>query len=223
MQTTNRTAFAALPPHLVIDSAFGADLADRLLAFAIAREADFLDTSVGRNKTESGNGLINKAIRSSRAIRDFGSLRPELEAAFHAVLPHAVSQLGLAEDPPDRLALELAAHGDGDFYRRHIDTFVGNSKPKSNRALTGVYYVHSTPRAFSGGALRLHSILPVEQGGASIDIEPVHDRLLLFPAWVPHEVCTVTCPGGDFADARFAINCWYLREAPDPTGPERKI
>ncbi len=86
-----------------------------------------------------GNGLINKAIRSSRAIRDFGSLRPEREAAFRAVLPRAVSQHGLTEDPPDRLALELAADGDGDFCRRHIDMFVGNSKPESDRALTGVY------------------------------------------------------------------------------------
>lgn len=212
MQMTTPSAFAALPPHLVIDRAFGADLADRLLTFAIAREADFLDTRVGRMTTDAGDGRVDRAIRSSRAIRDFGALQPELEEAFRAVLPRTVSQLGLADDSPDRLALELAAHGDGDFYRRHIDTFVGDSKPKRNRFLTGVYYVHSKPRAFSGGVLRLHSILPIEKGGAYIDIEPVHDRLLLFPAWVPHEVCTVSCPGGDFANARFAINCWYLRK-----------
>lgn len=207
LSTAALSAFSGLPPHLVIDEAFGADLAARLLAFAVEREADFVSSMVGRGDGKTGGVYQN--IRRSRTIRDFGALQPELEEAFLAMLPRALSGLGIAPFVPEKLSLELAAHGDGDFYRRHIDTFVGAKAPTTRRVVTGVYYVHAVPRGFTGGALRIHSILPVDQGGNCKDIEPANDRLLLFPAWVPHEVCPVHCPDGSFAQSRFAINCWY--------------
>lgn len=105
--------------------------------------------------------------------------------------------------------MELAAHGDGDFYRRHIDTFIRGEVTGTDRVLTAVYYFHARPKAFTGGELRLHSFRSPDDGGSWVDIEPAHDSLLLFPAWAPHEVRPVSCPGGDFAQSRFAINCWY--------------
>ncbi|MFP5453975.1 MAG: 2OG-Fe(II) oxygenase [Alphaproteobacteria bacterium] len=211
MQTKTRSAFAALPPHLVIDGAFGADIAEQLLAFAIAHEVEFVDSGIGNRKGKSEPTKIDKAVRNSRSIRDLGLLQTTVEKAFDAALPRAISGLGLAPFAPTSLSIELAAHGDGGFYRRHIDTFVGNARSASDRVLTGVYYFHDTPKGFSGGALRLHSLLPVEQGGTCTDIEPANDRLLLFPAWVPHEVCEVHCATGVFRRSRFAINCWYNR------------
>ncbi|WP_165323804.1 2OG-Fe(II) oxygenase [Rhizorhabdus phycosphaerae] len=207
VSATPLSAFSGLPPHLVIDDAFGADLAARLLAFAVEREGDFASSMVGHSESKSAG--VHQHIRRSRTIRDFGALRDDLEKAFLAMLPRALSHLGIAPFVPESLSLELAAHGDGDFYRRHIDTFVGATAPRTRRVVTGVYYFHAVPRIFTGGALRFHSILPVEQGGNCKDIEPANDRLLLFPAWVPHEVCPVQCPGGSFAQSRFAINCWY--------------
>jgi Rps23 Pro-64 3,4-dihydroxylase Tpa1-like proline 4-hydroxylase len=41
------------------------------------------------------------------------------------------------------------------------------------------------------------------------DVEPLHNSLVVFPAWLPHEVLKVSCPSGRFADSRFAINCWF--------------
>ncbi len=134
------------------------------------------------------------------------------------MLPRAIDALGLAPFALAGLSMEMAAHGDSDFYRRHIDTFTGSDRAGRDRALTGVYYFHATPKGFSGGELRLHSIRPAEQGGTFADIEPVHDRLLLFPAWAPHEVRPVSLPDGAFAQSRFAINCWYNREAAAATG-----
>ncbi|GGB64242.1 prolyl 4-hydroxylase subunit alpha [Tistrella bauzanensis] len=175
----------------------------RLLAFALSREAAFSDTTVGKRKIEGGQ------IRRSRVIRDFGDVNAPLEAAFRARLSQAITALRVPPFTLDSLSLELAAHGDGDFYRRHIDTFIGGEKTATDRILTGVYYFHALPRAFTGGELRLFSLRPIEHGGAHLDIEPPCDSLLLFPAWAPHEVLPVSCPEGNFAQSRFAINCWY--------------
>jgi SM-20-related protein len=34
------------------------------------------------------------------------------------------------------------------------------------------------------------------------------DSLLVFPSSARHEVETISCPGGAFADSRFAVNIW---------------
>ena len=207
ISTSTPSAFAALPPHLVLQNAFDPALVERLLAYVAAREGDFFDTGVGRN------GVIDKTVRSSRKIRDFGTLGDALESAFIAALPQAISALGLAPFELAGLSLELAAHGDGDFYSRHIDTFIGEHRQNNDRVLTGVFYFHNQPKAFEGGALRLYSPLPVDKGGSYTDIEPAHNSLLLFPAWAPHEVRAISCKNGGFAQSRFAINCWYNRQA----------
>ncbi|KQX19303.1 MULTISPECIES: 2OG-Fe(II) oxygenase [unclassified Sphingomonas] len=206
MKSSTLTAFSALPPYCLIDAAFGADLAAQLLEFVLERESVFTDATVGRNAGKA----VRKTIRSSRTTQDFGALHDTLEDRFRSVLPAVLSRLGLAPFALTGLSMELAAHGDGDFYHRHIDTFVASTASGVDRVLTGVYYFHAMPRAFSGGELRLHSLRAVEHGSTHVDVAPQNDRLLLFPAWAPHEVRPVSCPGGAFAQSRFAINCWYL-------------
>lgn len=198
-------AFTAPPPHMVAENAFGADVVERLLAFAMTREAEFSDTRIGKQ------AKLDKAIRSSRVCGDFGPLQQELEGHFTGKMAAAVSVLGLSAFELEGLSMELVAHGDGDFYHRHIDTFVGTERSDTERVLTGVYYFHGRPKAFEGGELRLFSPLPPEEGGSYVDIAPLNDRLVLFPAWVPHAVRRTSCPGGGFAQSRFAINCWYRR------------
>ncbi|QDX25061.1 2OG-Fe(II) oxygenase [Sphingomonas suaedae] len=206
MNAKTFSAFSAPPPHWVVDAAFGAELAARLLKFVLEREPVFADTTIGN----TANKFVRKSVRSSRATQDFGDLRAEVEARFRARLPAAISRLGLAPFALKGLSMELAAHGDGDFYHRHIDTFVASGPPRPDRILTGVYYFHATPCGFTGGDLRLHSLRSADDGGSHVDIAPKNDRLLLFPAWAPHEVRPVSCPDRDFGQSRFAINCWYL-------------
>lgn len=205
------TAATALPgftrpgPHLVLKDAFGPAMVERLLAYAVSREADFLESVVG------ADGRVDKSVRRSHRLGVCGPLRPAVEAGFQSALASALSAFGIAAFEPTSLALELAVHGDGDFYGRHIDTYVRPAQKRGYRVLTGVYYFHAEPKAFRGGELRLHSLLPVEEGGSHVDIDPASDSLVLFPSWVPHEVRPVSCPGVDFARSRFAINCWYNR------------
>ena len=203
MTSSTPSAFSAIPPHLLIENAFGGDMVARLLAHTMEQEDAFGTTTVGREKAQ------NSQIRRSRVTRDFGPMKADVEAAFLAYRQQAISALRLAPFVVESLSMELAAHGDGDFYRRHIDTFIGQEKAATDRILTGVYYFHTVPKAFTGGELRLFSLRPPEHGGSYQDVVPSCDSLLLFPAWVPHEVRPVSCPGCSFAQSRFAINCWY--------------
>lgn len=199
-------AFEEPPPHHRIPGLMGSAMVERLLELALMQEEKFVPTRVG-----NGNGgEVNPSIRSSLLLRDFGGLRVELEARFTAILDEAVRALRLSPIRLHRLELELVAHNEGAFYGEHIDTFTARPDAQSDRALTGVYYFHRPPKAFSGGDLRLHAIAPAADGARHFtDIPPDQDLFVLFPSWVPHEVRKVSCPSGAFADSRFAINCWY--------------
>src|SRR5262249_43378463 len=126
------------------------------------------------------------------------------------LVPRLIAELGITSlVPSNHIELELVAHGNGAFFKRHIDTFTGAAaNDKSKRLISGVYYFHSEPKAFSGGVLRLYRFGRVENGDDFIDIQPEQNVLVAFPSWAPHEVLPVTCPSGRFADARFSVNCW---------------
>lgn len=199
-------AFQAPAPYRIVRNFLGDELIERLLAHALASREDFAPTRVG-GKT----GREDREIRISLVLRKLGPLKDELKARFRAIADWSVAEFRLSPFDLDSMEIELVAHGDGAFYARHIDTATGDPELTSDRVLTGVLYFHALPRRFGGGELRMHSILPPEQGGRHEDIEMERDMLLLFPSWAPHEVRPVSCPSGDFADHRFAINCWYRK------------
>ena len=66
----------------------------------------------------------------------------------------------------------------------------------------------TTPKGFSGGDLRIGSLTSDEV----VDIEPEHNKLVIFPSFVPHEVLRIDRPSGRFADSRFAVNLWLCKK-----------
>lgn len=204
-------------PFRIIRNFLGDALADGLLAYALDHEDAFTESKVW----VSGQGRIEPEIRISRTLNTLGPWRDTLEGRFLAVQDWAAENLQMAPFTVGGLELELAAHNDGDFYGRHIDTHLDADKDPSvpakraDRVLTGVYYFHARPKGYGGGDLRMQSILPAEQGGRFIDITPEHDMLLLFPSWAYHEVRPVTCATKAFGDSRFAINGWFRRRPPE--------
>ncbi|MBU0724712.1 MAG: 2OG-Fe(II) oxygenase [Alphaproteobacteria bacterium] len=194
--------FAQPAPHRVSRNFLGPDLIARLLAHVEAKRDAFTPTQIS-------SGKIDPDIRVSWLLRDLGGLRDALAARFLAIMDPMIADLRLSPFDLGRLEMEIVAHGDGAFYRRHIDTQTGAADRATDRALTSVLYFHAEPQNYSGGELRLHSILPLEEGGCFLDIMPEQDMLLLFPSWAPHEVRPISCPSGAFMDQRFAINCWY--------------
>lgn len=204
-------ARAIIPPYLVLRDFLPEETVAGLIDFALAHEADFAPTGVRPNK----DGAIRPSVRLSLGTRDLGPFRPILEKKVLEQVPGVVSTLGATPIESPKLELQLVAHNDGAFYKRHIDTQTASDR-HAIRMVSGVYYFHVQPRAFSGGALRLHAIGVPDQR-AFVDIEPTHNSLLVFPSWAPHEVMPIACPSKRFADSRFAVNCWVYRtrtEAP---------
>lgn len=205
MSEPSASAFGLIPPYLIVDGFLGDELIGRLLEHARLREADFVPTKVGTHEA-----ILDPGIRVSRVLRDFGELRDDLKARFKDVMQRAIEDLRISPFELARCEIELVAHNDGAFYKKHIDTQTGIPDEKTQRALTGVLYFHSLPKNFSGGEFRLFSL----NSERFVGIEPERDRLVLFPAWAPHEVLPVSCSSGKFTDSRFALNCWYRRHNP---------
>lgn len=194
---------------------------ERLLDWTLANREAFRPATVskGRPKREF---RVDPERRIALTTRKLGPLRVMLEERFLGALPALMTATGTGGTPPISLELELAAHGDGAFYRPHIDIPVGadrqpiGANPGEDRVLSAVYYFHANPKAFSGGELRLYPFGPTPsfeepRPATHIELEPVRNSLVAFPSWVPHEVRPIQVPSGNFRDYRFAINCWYCR------------
>jgi SM-20-related protein len=197
------TVFDKLPPYHIIENFLGQALIDQLIDYVLENQGRFEESTVG-----SSEGRIDQEVRVSSILRDFGPLKAEVKSLFKAAFPVALEQLRMPDFELYGTEREIVAHGNGAFYNRHIDTFTGAGE-FSVRALTAVYYFHAQPKKFQGGEIRLLPLRNSEVDSAYLDIEPINDRLLLFPSWVPHQVMPVITESVDFKDSRFAINCWY--------------
>lgn len=189
------------PPHRILAGWLGEAGSARLLAYALTAEARFTPTRL----VHEGTGRLERATRQSSVLKDLGAFAQPLRRKAMALQSGFETDFEMAHAPPNSTQMEVVAHGDGAFYRPHTDTFTGDQyTPGGRRRLTMVYYFHREPRRFTGGRLRLFDL----GGGQTIDVEPVHDSLLVFPSTARHEVERVSCPEGDFADGRFAVNIW---------------
>ena len=115
-------------------------------------------------------------------------IQTSLETTILELLPRLITELRVTPIDAPILELELVAHGDGAFFTRHVDTIGNDPDQKRIRVLSGVYYFNAEPKAFTGGALRLHAI-----GGGEdenfIDIEPVHNSLAGISFWRRTKSC----------------------------------
>lgn len=189
------------PPHRILSGWLGESGSAQLLAHALAAEAQFIPTRLAAE----GTGRLETLTRQSSVLKDLGVFTMPLRRKALALQAELEADFEMAHTPPNSTQMELVAHGDGAFYLPHTDTFTGDQyTPGGRRRLTMVYYFHREPRRFTGGHLRIFDL----GGGETIDVEPEHDCLLVFPSTARHEVERVSCPGGAFADGRFAVNIW---------------
>ena len=189
------------PPHRIFTGWLGEVGSARLLAYTLAAEARFTPTRLAHE----GTGRLETLTRQSSVLKDLGAFAEPMRRKAVALQAELETAFGMAHTPPNSTQMEVVAHGDGAFYRPHTDTFTGDQyTPGGRRRLTMVYYFHREPHCFTGGRLRLFDL----GGGQAIDVEPVHDSLLVFPSTARHEVERVSCPEGAFGDGRFAVNIW---------------
>jgi SM-20-related protein len=197
---------ARLPPCVVRPNFLGESFSARLLALAIETEAGFRPSRI---VVGEGKKAIDPSFRMSQVQAELGPLEHDVRDVLQAAAPELIESLRVTPFDVAEIEIEMAAHGDGAFYKRHVDTFSRDTDVTSDRLVSGVYYFHRTPKQYSGGALRIYAFGPGSD--RYLDVEPEHDTLIVFPSWAAHEVLPVFCPSGRFADSRFALNCWFLR------------
>lgn len=199
------TLYKSLPEFL------GEKIRNKLLEYALSNESQFEATKVWEGRISRQD----ERARVSSYLNDLGDFRAIIENHVLAQVPRLYSELGMTPFEPSGVETEIVAHGDGAFYKRHIDTFTGTGRTpgEQDRLLSLVYYFYREPKSFSGGELRLYPLpgLAGQTNEGGIDITPVQDTAVAFASWVPHEVLKISCPSGEFANSRFAVNCWVLR------------
>lgn len=211
-------ARGSLPPHLLYRDFLPPHLAADLLEWANQNEARFRASTVSQ-----GLERVDASIRVSRSIGAFGEVKEELRNRLLSMAPELIASLRVNPLRIEGAELEFVAHNDGAFYSRHIDTAIGARGLDENfRFISAVYYVHRQPKAFSGGALRLHRF-GAQDAESFADIAPEHNLLVVFPSWALHEVTPVSCPSRAFADSRFAVNIWIYSRPRGAGAPERPI
>lgn len=195
-----------IPPYIVRRDFLDEETVAGLLDYAVSHQSDFSSTKLIRD--------FDPSYRVSMSLNELGKFRKVLKTKILDLVPSFVAEMRTTPVVEPALETELVAHGNGAFYKRHIDTQTGNYQNSERiRVLSGVYYFNAEPKAFTGGALRLHAF-GGKEGENFVDIEPIRNTLLVFLAWAPHEVLSVSCPSKRFIDSRFAVNCWVHGKKP---------
>lgn len=201
-------ACGLMPPYIVLRDFLDEGTVTGLLDYAISHQSEFVPTKLG------SLGSVDTSYRLSSVLTDLGKFKQLLKTKIFDLVPSFVAAMRRPAVEEPELETELVAHGDGAFYKRHIDMETADYQDiEQIRVLSGVYYFNAEPKAFSGGALRLHAI-GGKKGENFVDIEPMRNSLLVFLAWAPHEVLPVNCPSKKFVNSRFAINCWVCGKKP---------
>lgn len=217
------TPTGPMPPHGVIDRFLADEDRKALLAWAIEQEERFRPAKVFYGQGGRKN-RVNRKSRIALRHRGIGPFEPLIREQLFASLDQIMALAGYKGPEPRSIEFELNAYGDGAHFAPHIDIPVGPNRRETgeregeDRFISAVYYFFNEPRAFSGGALRLYRFGAdsAHCGAAdSVAFEPVQNRLVIFPSWAKHAVERVSCPGGAFADYRFALNCWFCRPLSD--------
>lgn len=203
-------------PYLQYRAVLGPHYVAGVLHYAIERQRDFQHGGMQDRKTRER--LMDFNLRHSLYLKDLGEFAAPIKIFVAAVAGPAIQGLNLTEPQFEPKEFEITAYPDGGHISEHIDTRAVSDRV---RILSCVYYFSATPRRFTGGELRLYGYPKRTAAGEMapspyVDIEPETDTLIIFPAWLRHEVRPVHVPSGAWADSRFTINCWIYRASDPP-------
>ncbi len=124
-----------------------------LFDWALSIRDRFRPATVSKRRPER-TFRVDPERRTALTTAKLGPLETILRERLLGALPQLMASTGTRGPPPVSLEIELAAHGDGAFYRPHIDIPVGadrqplGARPGEDRVLSAVYYFHAEPQAF---------------------------------------------------------------------------
>ena len=182
---------------------------DQVLNLAIAKRSAFAPGKVGAGPTRRVQPARRVGlVAGGEACADIAGW---FVRKVRKVLPGALSRLRLDPALPAHIDLQMTAFQDSGYSRPHQDP-----SPREYRSQTPlcIYYFHRQPRAFQGGDLLLYDT-DVNTGyhdlSAFSRIEPIDNSFVIYPRVWFHEVTSVQCAAGGFADGRFTVNCLWPR------------
>lgn len=193
------------PRYVVIDDFLSPQEHRELLAYALLSEDQFQAGTVTSYEPE---------VRQNLVVLGFGeSVHSRLiQSRLLMWFPLLAKTFGMPVFPLAPIESHFTAARDGHYFKVHCD-----SAADLPRVLSCVYYLHREPRGFAGGELRLYDCIETgdvrQPAETFISVEPVANRLVVFPSNEFHEATPVRCPSKNFADSRFAITTWLHRAA----------
>ena len=203
--TVPTRALQRIQPHAVRCDVLAYDEHAALLGWVLANEAALRPAMVSGSR-------VDRTVRNARHFVGDAPWRPVIAARVGALMPGLIDELGMLPFAIHDFEIELVVYPDGGFIDVHVDTATRATRHKHDRVLSAVYYFHREPKPYNGGELRLRPAWqPPADAPQHIDLAPVQNGVLAFPSWAPHEVLRVSSPSGDYADSRFAVNCWALK------------
>ena len=155
-------------------------------------------------------GRIDEAHRKSMINLDDPWIRERILPALEGPVRAARCFYRIEDVPLERAEIQVTASGAGDFFALHCDD---GSPRHYARMLTFVYYLHRLPRAFTGGDLHVFDS-QLEGGGfrpasSRIAIEPLDNRLVVFPSDRYHAVGRIEGDTPTLRDRRITVNGWF--------------
>lgn len=201
------------PPFVLINDFLTPAENEQLLQYALESEGHFEGSTVYQDFKHTADHSTRKS-RVLFAIKD-SRWRKIFIDRLKLHLPHIFASLGMPTFKFDDIEIQLTASNDGDFFKPHADSDRNNEQVAA-RVVTFVYYLHRTPKAYSGGDLLLYGEDPrmsYHNGGHVTAISPDNNCLVSFVSSQWHEVDLVRCPSRMFQDSRFTINGWLRSEA----------
>lgn len=193
------------PEYMIIDNFLGHDEHLDMLAHALQQKAAFNPGSVATGEQTARENLV---------ILDFAQHAHSTLLCNRLLtwFPQILQALRMDPFPVQQVESQLTASNDGHYYRAHLDT---DEDSGILRALTCVYYFSKQPTQFTGGALRIYDSLVCEgqrrQAESFREVDPVSNRMVVFPSDSFHELLPIRCPSRQFEDSRFSITNWIWR------------
>jgi SM-20-related protein len=197
-------------PCIALEGFLLPDELELLLHHTLSHAGDFETAGVvARNSVLR---TVRRSSRRARMLRNAGKIGRVIRHRVRSYLPWILEGLGILPFRVARIEAQITASAHGDFFRKHMDNSHGVHR---RRVLSYVYYFHRTPRRFAGGELLLYPTWN-EDGRVVFatkarTITPTQNRIVFFPSSALHEIQTVRCPSGEFADSRLTVNGWVSR------------
>lgn len=190
-------------PVMVIDDLYQSTLVEKALAQIAKNEAQYREAGV-RIK---GEHLVQKKSRDSAVNRQPHLLFDYLDNWISTNLELLNNNLGVNLPNTQRREIKASYFGNGQYFRAHTDNT--HFLDEHWRCLSWIYYLHKQPRQFTGGDLFVYGTKASEKKfntNVALKIEPLCNRLVLFPSYLYHEVTTVKCDEeAEFISGRHSI------------------